>query len=255
MNSALTWIVLATAVFTVTATLPKFRRLQEIPPENVGLYHTDAFQSLADKLTLQDLENRDAMIDHLVDVAASYCSNDECIEQTFSSAADHVNNGMIDPYTEFPEDFGPTLKEYLESVRSTILSGTIVDGEEMIDELMMIQSKMQDDSTMDEDEKFIGIAATSIAVESTKLWSSVFSDAEHPLRDIRTVNSQDRNLQTTIELNISREAALVIAADVFGLILTLGIPIGAILGSYLAYEELFPIPPKPSTSPSAAPSD
>ena len=232
------------------------------------MYHTDAFESLADKLSLQEIENRDEMIDHLVNVAASYCSNDECIEQTFSSAADHINNGMIDPYTEFPEDFGPTLKEYLESVRSTILSGTAVDGEEMIDELTKIQSKIQGDSTMDEDEKFIGIAATSIAVESTKLWSSVFSDAEHPLRGIRNVNSQDRNLQT----NPENETALVILADVLGLIFSFFNPIGSILASYLtcsAYKipssqpSMSPMPTdtpsviptfRPSTSPSAAPS-
>lgn len=224
-----------------------FSFLEEIPPEDVGLYHTDAFESLADKLALQELESHDAMIDHLVNVAASYCSNDECIEQTFASAAEHVSMGMIDPYTELPEDFSPILKEYLESLRTTILSGKVGNGEEIINKLTMIQSKMQGDTTMNEEEKFIGVSATSVAIESTKLWSSVFSDAEHPLRGITKLNSHGRNLQvgeTTI-------AGSVIVADVIGLLLFFGFPIGSIIASYLAYSGFLIPSDTPSISPTS----
>ena len=208
----------------------------------------------------------------MTDIVASYCVGYECIRSVRRSAFEHFNLGIVHMNEAYPEDYDPVVKNHLESIE-TIIRKVDDDGvDKVVAGLELLQDDLREKEGIAEEQKSVGLAAGSMAVESTKLWMSVDSDPNHPLRATRGVqnnfqNPFDRRLQPgqlpfdfDIQFVIPNQSGNVgvILADVLALIIFVGFPIPAIFASLLAnifFATVSSVPTKaPSASPSASPS-
>jgi len=262
----LKYIFFAIAVVSASATLPKFKDAREIPPEQVGLYHTEAFDRLAEKYTSENPQNLHHVIRDMADIVSSYCIGRKCIRSVRRSALEKVQFGITHMKDAYPTGLDSTVKEHLESIETAVRSLDTHDVEEVVGGLTMLQDVLRETPDIDDQDKSLGLAAGSMAIESTKLWTSVESDPNHPLRAIRDVTMYSGNLfgrrylqvypnvGLEIELPSSSNNIGVILADTLALVIFLGFPIPAIFASLLA-SIFFQVPSvKPSKSSSSKPS-
>jgi len=181
---------------------------------------------------------------------SSYCDghDQECIksaEESMHYEYPSQNTRVEDVYLE---DFDPLAKKYLESFQTTILSGNLnkENGDvELISALSFIQDELREEINMKEDDKNKALAAGSVAIESAKLWTNVFSDQTHPLHTIKELPasasdaenlSNRRNLQIFDTTNLqSEDLEIIIFADFMGLIAFLFIPFPAIVASFITF--------------------
>jgi len=262
-------IILSLISFTlVSATLPKFEDANDIAPEDVGLYHTEAFEQLSDLYASKKPGSLREVMKDMTDVVASYCIGYKCIRSVRRSAFERFNFGIRHMNEAYPEDYDPVVKEHLESIEALIRKVDDDGVDEVVGGLVLLQDDLRDKEGIAEEQKSVGLAAGSMAIESTKLWMSVDSDPNHPLRSVRGVQAFaedpfDRHLQQLpfdfdIQFVIPTESGNVgvILADVLALIVFVGFPIPAIFASLLANIYFGTTPPTsaPSAKPSAKPS-
>jgi len=188
---------------------------------------------------------------------SSYCDghDQECIksaEESMHYEYPSQNTRVEDVYLE---DFDPLAKKYLESFQTTILSGNLnkENGDvELISALSFIQDELREEINMKEDDKNKALAAGSVAIESAKLWTNVFSDQTHPLHTIKELPasasdaenlSNRRNLQE-VDVIINLQAIppesipVIIFVDFMALVVFLFFPFPAIVASFLAYMDI-----------------
>jgi len=262
-------ITVFATVTSITAELPKIRSLKEIAPEQIGLYHTEAFERLGEKYLSINPKNLFDVEKDMIDIMSSFCLDDECGSIARRNMLEEVPFHVKNVKEVYPENLDPRLKKYLESFESTIRSIDTHDAEEVVAALSLIQDELRESPTINKDEKNLALAAGSVAIESTKLWSSVLSNPKHPLNKIKSRkldNSVDqffensRNLQdVVIEINTGItqiQAVFVILVDFFTLILFLGFPFPSIMASFYSFvtaDDIFSRAP-PTVNPSAYPS-
>lgn len=255
MKLLLNLIALIVTLPQVSAKLPQFKHHRELSPDDIGLYHTEAFERLAQQYSSHGPKDRNAAMQDMVDIVSSYCSDEECIESSLELANSDFSIGVKKALEDFPEDIEDSIRDHLESIRLSILS--LDDDEEVqdvISSLELIQKKLREDKNVEDDAKYLGLAAGSVAIESTKLWTSVHSDAHHPLHSIKRNGYSGRGLQDVeVEVNVDDQTALIILADFVGLVAFLGIPLGAILASLYAFDVLSTRTPSPTPSPTQSP--
>ena len=207
---------------------------------------------------------REVMKD-MTDVVASYCIGYKCIRSVRKNAIAKFDFGITHMNEAYPEDYDPVVKEHLESIEALIRKVDYNGVDEVVGGLELLQDDLRDKEGIAEEQKSVGLAAGSMAIESTKLWMSVDSDPNHPLRSVRGVqvfaeDPFDRHLQVqfpfdfdiSIDIPLQSGNAGVILADVLALIVFVGFPIPAIFASLLA--NIYFGTPAPTRAPSAKPS-
>jgi len=262
---ALKFIILFAGIFSVNATLPSFKDANDIPPEQVGLYHTEAFDRLAEMYTTEKPKNFHYVVKDMIGIVSSYCEDRACRRSVRKSAFEKVEFGKTHMRDAYPEDLDLTVKEHLESIESTIRSLDTQNEQEVIGGLTLLQDTLRETADIKESNKYVGLAAGSIAIESTKLWSSVLSNPDHPLNAAKEASSISGNLfhrnlqdiEVQVELEQTPQNQLIILFDVLGLVLFLGFPIPAIFASLYAFYFLqieVVVPQAPTSKPSSLPS-
>ena len=200
---------------------------------------------------------------------SSFCDGNECIEGARRSVLEELPLDARSVEDVYSNNLDPKVKDYLGSFESTIRLVNTKDVDEVIDKLTLIQDKLRSDKSLKEEDKYLGLAAGSIAIESTKLWTSVFDDLDHPLRAIKNAQSspdkmfQHRDLQidipdndivVNVELETRPNIDLVILVDVLAIIAFFGVPFPAILASLYAFFFVqIEIVPAPTADPTLAP--
>ena len=185
----------------------------------------------------------------MIDIVSSYCETQACIKSVHQSAFSQFNFQVTHMRDAYPSDLDPAVKSHLESIESTIfLLDVTHNAEEVVEKLAELQDGLRETSGINESEKAMGLAAGSIAIESTKQWTIVLNDPDHTLKAVNGISMRaghrfHRNLQFTfgqdLELflqnsNISK-TSLIIFFDVLGLVMFLGFPIPAIFASWYAF--------------------
>ena len=185
----------------------------------------------------------------MIDIVSTYCETEACIKSVHQSAFSHFNFQVTHMRDAYPNDLDPAVKNHLESIESTILLlGDTDDAEEVVETLTELQNGLRESSDINESDKNLGLAAGSIAIESTKQWTTVLNDPDHPLNAVDGIGMRPghqfhRNLQFTfgVDLEALFQAAnitkthLIIFFDVLALVMFLGFPIPAIFASYFAF--------------------
>lgn len=265
------------------AKLPKFDDpFSDIHPEHVGHYHNEAILLLGEKYSDVKGKTHDfaSVMNDLDDIMASYCASESCIESARQSTllVNPLSILTVEEATATHDDLDPRVKQYLQSFESAIHLLDTESRDTVITEIMKVQDDVRANTDLNDKDKYLALAAGSVALESTRLWTDVQANSQHPLKTLKQGMEPigDRHLQ---ELDVSINIGgilLTVLSDVIFLILFLGLPFPAIIASFLIYSfveiEVYESPSmipslttfpsnsptvtptrKPSTSPSARP--
>jgi len=199
------------------AKLRRFNEHRELTPNDVGAYHTDAFEKLGDRYKLNHPKRKiDAMMD-VSNIMSSYCADNdaECKSYAHRSTVEQfysVQHGL--QKVSFPDDFDPIVKNYMETILSITGKLTVYNVNDIIDELTQLQTQIEGEKSLgnDMERNLLGAAASvSVAIESTKLWHQVVTDPNHNLHEI--VMSGRRKRRTQLNL------VAIVNADILAVIL------------------------------------
>jgi len=214
------------SMHSTLASLPKLTISRNLPPSQIGLYHTDAFEQLSEKLTKQIPDGTDNLVRHMVDIMSSYCheSDDECLSRAHRSM-EELQDLEFESIEEM-DGFTPSMKAYMKTVQDTIMTLDTENTEDVVESLKTIQMELEETHDIDEEERRIGLVSISVAIESSTLWSNVFSNPRHPLNLLRNYesassmegnnNEQHRSLQLPTAAQIFGSLVVVCLIDYIG---------------------------------------
>ena len=237
--------ILSASIVLTRAALPKFHDSRNLSPDQFGLYHTDAFDRLGEKMTLYPPSDKEGAMQQLEDILSSYCfdDNEECMLNAHRSIVQTEDLSLNFADTQKLENLDTSIKLYLDSVYAEILSIESKGFERVMESLLSIENEMNGMRGINEEDKRLGLAATSIAIESTKLWNRVLSDTDHPLHLLQNVsnlaaknnNLRHRNLQASIENIMGVDIAVIILIDFIACLACYGNVFVAIGASFFAF--------------------
>ena len=201
----------------------------------------------------------------MIEIVSSFCDNLKCVQSAYQAAMEETSLGISDLQDVYPNSFESSpVKYHLDKIESTIKSVDVSNANEVIKELKAIQALLREDISISIEDKHVGLAAGSVAIESTKLWTMVFRDPSHPLHVIQEVSTvsksffQHRKLQS-IQTSGGTDLSYTILADVIAIVAFLGIPFPSIFASLWAFAitnvatQMPSAVSSPSTSPSSKP--
>jgi len=175
-------------------------------------------------------------------IVSNFCDNYDCIRQAYQGALEEIPFDVKRVHDIMPDNSNE-MNEFMQSFEKIIYSVDEFNVDEKLKEMEAIQAKLREDEILSPKEKYVGLAAGSVAMESTKLWTSVYRNPSHPLTNIRTVSKskrlfQHRSLQgVSVEfVGLDFDLNFTIFADFASLIAFLGIPFPAIFASLWAYS-------------------
>lgn len=150
--------------------------------EDVGAFHTDAFERLADIHAVKKPVDREGLRKNSVTLALSYCNKDvlNC-QETVERSSKHIFEGMsAEP--SYPENFDPRLKEAMDKVEFLLQTLTTdSDIDDIVSELASIKASIEYMKDAEKEHKIAVLSAISVAMESSKLWHEVYNDSAHAL--------------------------------------------------------------------------
>ena len=208
-----------------------------LEPKDIGAYHTKAFEMLGEKYKSgPPQDSLDVMMD-MSNILSNFCHKEDPICET------RIHEIMLKgfqmyrhgpPEVHYPEDFHPELKDHIHMVNETI---GLIHGEnldEILDTLTEIHENILGLQNVNDAHKAIAVGASSIAIESTKLWHETFWQDDHPLHTyLQSHGSGSRKLQDIV-LNFNY-IPIIIRTDILG-------SINGTLNTYFSIPILFAAP-------------
>jgi len=146
----------------------------------VGQAHTDAFEMLAEKYSdpLQRPNNQAEMMKELGEIMSSFCDHEPTKESCLKITLNY--EAFLDSDGEYPDDFDEDLLLLLDDMYTTLNTLQEDNIDEVLAKINALKTKMKDVDA-DPIHKHIAMSGAAVAVESTKLWTKVYSDSSHPL--------------------------------------------------------------------------
>jgi len=177
---------------------------RELKAQDVGLLHTEAFDQLGD--IFSNKENMDSvdMMMEVSKISAAFCPpNDaQCSANAYKATVtefDRASSG--NRIIEYPKDFNLEVRAQLNKMHRTMRDYDGSEYEHVMHTLEEIQNDLQDMENVDTASQIVGLSSVSVAMESTKLWTSAYSDPEHKMHRSLTANGHEghRKLQIVYE--------------------------------------------------------
>lgn len=203
------FFILSIALTATEAKLDRITSSRKLTPEDIGAYHTDAFDILGEKYSQNKPSSQlDVMMD-VGEILAGYCPLDDsaCVSNAYKTIMkefDITAKGM--PRTvEYPADFDSDIKQSVESMFSTIYTINEHNLDEVLSSLEDIQYELKDMDGVNKVHQISGLAGVSVAIESTKLWHGTYHDENHPLHGMIGHFDREggqRKLQETIQNDV-----------------------------------------------------
>ena len=234
-----------------------------IDPEQAGEYHTKAFELLTEKYSAEKPQNMKNVEFDMIEIVSSFCDNLKCVQSAYQAAMEEIPLGKSDLQDVSPDSFDSSpVKYHLYKIESTIKSIDENNTDEVINELRTLQALLREDTSIRDEDKRMALAAGSVAIESTKLWTTVFRDPGHPLHVVQEVSTvsksffQHRKLQS-IQTSGGTDLSYTILADILTLIAFFGKPFPSIFASLwsFAISNVATSMPSAVSSPSTSPSN
>lgn len=202
-------LILSSAFFLADGKLPRVTRHRHLTPEELGAYHTDAFDVLGEKYSHQKPKHIDEIIEDLGEVLAGYCPEDDskCALGAYEVTRREFESKRRGKRRElnFPADFDPRLKKSISTMISHIETIDERNLDEVMNSLIHIKEEMEDMPNVNVDQQHVGLVGVSVAIESTKLWHSTYYDRNHPLHEMINYfedESENRRLQLSQLTNL-----------------------------------------------------
>lgn len=160
------------------AELPK--TLSHEHADAVGQAHTEAFEMLSEKYSdpLQRPKSQDDMMKELSEIMASFCDHEPTKESCQKITTNY--EVFLDSDGEYPDDFDEELLVLLDDIYTSLNTLQEDNVDEVLAKLDALKAKMKDVDAHPI-HKHIAMAGAAVAIESTKLWTKVYSDSSHPL--------------------------------------------------------------------------
>jgi len=179
------FITFITTICITNADLGRINSKRQLSPDDVGAFHTDAFEKLADMYAVKKPSSRIEMLKDMSNVVASYCveGDYECTANAYKSALKEFHLAEQEPRTEvtYPEDFNSELLASINEMSDATANFVNGDVNEYLDVMLSLKEKVEDMENVNEAYKSATLYGISIATESSKLWLATYSDADHPL--------------------------------------------------------------------------
>lgn len=196
-------ITIFSLVVAAFAKVGKFDARRKLTPEDVGSFHTDAFEQLIEKYSTKRPKNRNDMMMDTSQIISSYCPEGDsiCISNANEIAFLEFHLAQKGPReVSYPEDFDLVLKKHIEKMDSTIRLVGKTNIHNIVHSLTVIRDEIQELEGVNEGYKIAALSGLSVAIDSSKLWHVVYSDVDHPLYNMHhtsylTENDSNRRLQ------------------------------------------------------------
>lgn len=217
-------VLFLTASAVANAKLPRFEKGRSLTPKDAGAYHTDAFEMLGELYRNKKPRDLSEVMEDMNGILVGYCPLEfhECesyVDQTMKEKHAVVSSGRALEIT-YPSDFDPAVKESIDNIVFTIENINESNLDDVLDALTDIESEMTEMTDIKKVHQIVGLTGASIAIESTKLWHTVFHDTEHPLNGLMNLNNSNdsnrrsRNMQENLMETLLTTAASQITPDI-----------------------------------------
>jgi len=164
-------------------------------PEDVGAFHTDAFQKLSDLYKLKKPESYLDMIVDVADITSSYCPNNDrsCISNVYKQSFLYSSPNQIhrrrhllsENDTKYLEQCDEDVKSSVRKIHAIIGMANELGPDEVRSRISDIQSELKNMKDVDDAHRFVGLIGASVAIESSDLWFDALNNEDHPLHDMR----------------------------------------------------------------------
>ena len=147
------------------------------------------------------------LMEDVSDVMASFCPREDalCDAMVYKATLEEFHAASKgEKSLNIPENLDKDLKESIELADSTIGMLGENDKDEVINMLEIIKDDIENMENVDPNEKEMAVASLSVAIGSTNLWHSVFTETDHPLHHIvaEKINER-RRLQQAFTFEIT----------------------------------------------------
>jgi len=214
-------LVVLTAASAVHGKQNEISSTRKLTPEEIGAYHTEAFDLLGEKYSKEKPKHVSHFARDLVEILSGYCSEDdsECKLRAYQATREEFHSAIrgTQPEIIYPEDFDDKLKNSINMIFEKVENINELNLDEVLQSLEEIKEEIEGMNVTDENHRYAGLVGVSVAMESSKLWHSTHYDEAHPLHDmIHAFDPQTghRRLQFQLPFTLKFDTAAVTIADV-----------------------------------------
>lgn len=219
-------MVLLPLSIVVSRSLATFEVANFVPdlsdPNNIGVLHTDAFEKLSNRYERRTPPaDKTEIFDAMTDILGEYCpENDETCRTWAQKAMDVAvetvfSSGESTLRANYPKGMDDALMNRLDDVFRTVDDLHERNIDDVIARLTAVKEEIENTDNVHPLFKYLAVAATSTAVESSRLWHSVSFDPDHVLQRFSSIHPSDNKDADRRQLQ-GIEIGAAIAADVAG---------------------------------------
>jgi len=213
-----------------------FSTIQALEPEEVGAFHTKAFEELGAKYASNRPKSRIDVMADMSNILSAFCHTEdaECESRIHAITLKGFHSAQSgSPIVEYPEDFEQELIEHLDAIHDTINLLQHDNLHDIVTTLTQLHDAIRNMENVNQSYKDIAVGASSIAIESTKLWHDTFTKPDHNLHSlIAEHHKETRKLQ-----DVTNETVIVVNLGIIPRIISADI-LGAVNGTLNAFFEV-----------------
>jgi len=188
----------------------KIQSLMSIKPTDVGKIHNACFEKLGELYSDKMPRSNFDIMQDVSNVMADFCPIGDlfCKAMMFKATLEEYSTGNSESNElNVPADFDEDIKESLQIAHNTINSLNENNSDDVVDMLSVIMNDIESMEDVNPNQKDLGVAALSVATESTKLWNEVYTNSDHPMHHLVAdkIDHQRRLQGDWVTIDISGE--------------------------------------------------
>jgi len=182
------------------AKLGEKKDIVQADPRTAGSMHTEALVQLGGLVGKEEM-SREQLMEEVGKISASFCSDDDvlCASNAKKASLDEFERASHgNRIIEYPKDFDVEVRAQLNKMHRVLRDYDGSTYEEIMETLSQIQKDIEDMKDVDYSAQITGLAAVSVALESTELWTNAFSNEEHSFHRslVKSTRNGERKLQS-----------------------------------------------------------
>jgi len=196
-----------------------------LKPKDIGKIHTSAFDSLGKIIDERENMTEVELMMEVSKISSSYCPKGDaaCEANAYKATLlefERVKEGSR--LIKYPQDFDGEVKALMNKMHRTLRKYDGSDHEKVMETLYDIENELENMKDVDVASQATGLATISVALESTKLWTSAHEEKSHPLHRVLVAKKSERKLQTVVYENVILADVNATLANSIALVGTIG---------------------------------
>lgn len=179
---------------------------RDLTAHDVGALHTDAFEQLGSIINERSGMSDVDMMMEVSKISAAFCPENDnvCLGNAYkATVSEFKENQSGKRLVAYPKDFNVEVRGQMNKMHRVMNDYDGSQYEKVMNTLEEIKEDLENMEDVDTASQVTGLASVSVAMESTKLWTSAYSEQEHPLHESLHGNLPNheghRNLQIVYE--------------------------------------------------------